>query len=91
MTIPDNRFIHIPIEEATKIKNGATVMMNRYWTSRKKGHISVYVGGYGNKKRDLYPTYSPQCNVNKNIAESRGLKAVFIPVVYFEDKLKRNY
>ena len=81
--------IHISYEEATTPTEGAIVMMNRWWTVYKEGHISVYTAGVApNKITGLYRTYSPQCNSNEHIANYRlKRKAVFLPIVYFKDRL----
>ena len=80
--------IHIPIEEATTPVDGATVMMNRWWTVYKEGHISVYIGSGKQTSYGSYRTYSPQCNSNERIANRRGEKeVVFLPIVYFVDRL----
>ncbi len=86
MLNPDH-FIHIPIEEAIQIKDGATVMLNRYWTEYVPGHISVYIGSTERMYFGRYRTYMPQSNRHEQIATRKGtMKANFIPVVYFEDK-----
>ena len=82
----ESKFIHIPIEDVTTPIDGATVMMDRWWTTIKEGHISVYIGGSKKSSMGSYRTYSPQCNMHKEIAD-RGNGAVFLPVVYFVDLL----
>jgi len=85
----EDKMIHISYEEATTPTDGATVMMNRWWTVYKDGHISVYTAGRPPcKPFGTYSTYSPQCNSNEQIAKWKGKKqAVFLPVVYFRDLL----
>ena len=87
----NNKFIHIPIEEATTPVDGATVMMNRWWTVYKEGHTSVNIGSGKQTFDGSYRTYTPQCNTNENIANRRGKKqAVFLPIVYFVDRLSEE-
>ena len=88
MSLDRTKFIHIPYEEATTPVDGAIVMMDRWWTVNKEGHISIYIGSGQKTTFGDYYTYSPQCNRNEQIATRRGKQeAVFLPIVYFVDKL----
>lgn len=85
--IDDSKFIHIPIEEATKPVHGATVIMNHWWAEYKEGHISVYVGNSRKNASGQYRTYSPQCNINEHISNRISkTQSVFLPVVFFVDR-----
>lgn len=85
----DSKFIHIPIDEITKPKDGATVMAERWWTVHKEGHVSVYVSNSKpDKMTGQYRVYSPQCNRHESIANRNGkAKAVYLHFAYFIDKL----
>lgn len=84
----NDKMIHIPYEQVTTPIDGSTVMMNKWWTVFKEGHISIYTGGRKPNEYGFYSTYSPQCNSNENIAKRLGkVDAVFLPIVYFENKL----
>lgn len=85
----EGKFLHIPIDEVTKPKDGASVMANRWWTVHKEGCISVYVGGSKpDRMTGAYRIYSPQCNRNELIANRNGEKrAIHLPFVYFMNLL----
>lgn len=85
----DSKFIHIPINEITTPRDGATVMMGRWWTVHKDGHVSVYIGNSKpDKMTGAYRTYSPQCNKHELIANRNGTReAMYIHVAYFKDLL----
>lgn len=85
----DSKFIHIPIEEITKPKDGATVMDKRWWTVLKEGHVSVYIGtAKPDRIHGRYRIYSPQCNKQELIANRGGKgKAVYLHFAYFVDLL----
>jgi hypothetical protein len=88
----EDKMIHIPVSEVTEPIDGSVVMLDRWWTVHKEGHISIYTGRRPVcKVTDTYATYTPQCNRNEQIANRHGTKhAVFIPVVYFVDKISAS-
>jgi len=51
-----NKFEIIPVEEAIRPKNGATVYTNKYWAVLD-GCVLFFRG------------FAPQCNANKELAE----------------------
>lgn len=84
----NDKMFHIPYEQVIVPIDRSTVMMNKWWTVFKEGHISIYTGGKKPNEYGFYRIYSPQCNSSEYIAKRLGkTDAVFLPIVYFEDKL----
>ena len=75
-----DKFVKLPIQEATVPKDGYVCLANRYWIVTENNELLFYIG---NSRKKHY--CSPQCNYNESITKrlcKDGTKVLFIPFVF---------